>query len=331
MSEPLASIFLPAYNQIAYIDESIRSAVEQDYDNLEVLCGDDGSSDGTADRIREWAARHPGRVVPILGPHVGMTGNCNRIFAHVSGKYVFGHAGDDIFLPGKVRSQVDWFEEDERRVMCGHAAEAFDASTGKTLYITTDARPMVRGWGAKRYLEEFGLFPDISTAIRRSAYPPNGYDERVGLVSVFKLNIDVLASGGEYGYVDGVLARYRVHPDSVTVQSRSDPEMHRNFVEGYLTALAITEANHPQLVASCRKARARLLFSEGRWRQVRHDDSGARRYFAAAARDNLSFGLKAAAAYALTYAPTPLRNAFERRRLELSQPLKGSEANDGRP
>jgi glycosyltransferase involved in cell wall biosynthesis len=314
MIEPLVSVNLPAYNQIAYIDEAISSAVEQDYDNLEIVCGDDGSTDGTADRIRDWAARHPGRVIPVLGPHVGMTGNCNRILPHLRGKYVFGHAGDDVFLPGKIRKQVDWLEEDDRRVMCGHAAEAFDAVTGKTLYVTTEHHRLHRGRGAQRYLEDFGLFPDISVAARRSAYPPNGFDERVGVVSVFKLTIDILASGGQYGYVDGVLARYRVHPDSVSVRSRSDPEMRRNFLEGYLTALAITEANHPQLVASCRKARARLLFSEGRWRQVRHDDSGARRYFAAAARDDFSFGWKAAVACALTYAPTPLRSAFERYR-----------------
>ena len=331
MIEPLVSVNLPCYNQIAYVDEAIRSAVEQDYDNLEIICGDDGSTDGTADRILEWAARYPSRVVPVLGPHVGMTGNCNRIFARIRGKYVFGHAGDDVFLPGKIRKQVEWFEEDERRVMCGHAAEVFDGITGKTLYVTTDHRRLHAGRGARRYIEDFGLFPDISTAMRRSAYPPNGLDERTGVVPVFKLNIDILAPGGEYGYVDGVLARYRVHPDSVTVRSRSDPEMRRSFLEGYLIALAITEVNHPQLVASCRKARARLLFSEGRWRQVRHDDSGARRYFAAAAHDDFfSFGLKAAAACALTYAPPPLRSAFERRRLELRRPLEGIQANDGR-
>ena len=303
LTGPPVSVHLVSYNQIGFIDEAVRSAVDQDYDNLEVVCCDDGSTDGTADRIREWAARYPGRVIPTLGPHVGMTANCNRLFQHARGKYIFCLAGDDLFLPGKVRKQVDWFEEDDRRVMCGHAAEAFDSATGRALFLTTRYRALRSGCGARRYLEDFGLFPDISTAIRRSAYPRNGYDERAGLVSVYKLNIDVLASGGEYGYVDGVLARYRVHPESVTVRSRSEPEMHRQFLEGYLTALAITEAGHPDLVASCRKARGRLLFSEGRWHQNRHADTAARRYFAAAARDNPACTFKAAAAYALTFLP----------------------------
>ncbi|HEV2718849.1 MAG TPA: glycosyltransferase family A protein [Thermoanaerobaculia bacterium] len=307
MTEPLVSVFLPAYNQVDYIDEAIRSAFEQDYDNLEIFCGDDGSTDGTADRIQEWASRHPGRVIAVLGPHVGITANCNRIFRRIRGKYVFGHAGDDVFLSGKIRRQVEWLEADERRVMCGHAAEAFDALTGKPLYLTTEHRRLHSGLGARRYIEDFGLFPDISVAARHSAYPPFGYDERAGVVSVFKLNIDILASGGEYGYIDGVLARYRVHPDSVSVRSKSDPEMHRQFLEGFLASLAITEANHPHLLASCRKARARLLFSEGRWHQDRGDAGAARRYFAAAARANPALAVKAAAGIAFTLAGDGVR------------------------
>jgi hypothetical protein len=89
--------------------------------------------------------------------------------------------------------------------------------------------------------------------------------------------------------------------------------VHRAFFEGYLTALAITEANHPHLVGACRRGRARLLFSEGRWHQVRHDDVAARRYFAAAARDYPALAWKAAAAVTLTYTPSVLRREFEKR------------------
>lgn len=315
MPQPSVTVHLVSYNQIAYIDEAMRSAVEQDYDNLEVVCCDDGSTDGTAERIQEWAERYPGRVVPVLGPHVGITANCNRMLPVARGEYIFHHAGDDVYLPGKVKKQVEWLEEDERRVMCGHAAEGFDAATGKLLYLTTDFRPLVRGRGAQWMIEHFGLFPEISVAVRRSAYPPGGYDERVGVVSAFKLNMDILANGGEYGYVDGVLARYRMHPHSLGRRSNSEPEMHRQFLEGYLTALAIIEANHPNLIASCRKLRARLLFTEGRWHQQRHELKAARHDFAAAARDNPTLVLKAAAAYALTLLPASISDRFAPRGL----------------
>jgi glycosyltransferase involved in cell wall biosynthesis len=328
MSEPLVSVFLPAFNQVAYVDEAIGSAVEQDYDNLEVLVGDDGSTDGTVDRILEWAARYPRRVFPVLGPHVGMTGNCNRIFARVRGKYIASHAGDDVFLPGKVKAQVEWLEADERRVVCGHAAEKMDAITGKT-YSTDDERPLTAGRGAKRLIEEFGLLPDISVMGRRSAYPSYGYDERVGLVSAFKLNIDILASGGEYGYVPGVLARYRVHAESITQRSRVDPEIHRQFLEGYLIALAVTEANYPELAATCRKTTARLLFSEGRWRQAAGQLDRARSYYLAAGRKHLAVAPKAVAGYALTRLPASWRRQFEairsRRRLAWGIQIDSSE------
>ena len=311
MSRPPVSVFLPAYNQVSFIDEAIRSAVDQDYDRLEVVCGDDGSTDGTADRIRDWALRHPGRVVPVLGPHVGITANCNRILQQCRGTYIVFHAGDDVYLPGKIRKQVEWLEEDERRVMCGHAAEAFDGVTGRALFVTTGSGALSNGRGAARYVERFGLFPDISVAARRSANPAGGYDERVGLVSCFKFYLDILASGGEYGYVEGVLARYRLHPGSISRRSENEPALRRAFLEGYLTALALTEANQPHLVSSCRKARAILLFSEGR-RHSRHgDEAAARRYFVAAAHDDLGHVWKAAAACALAACPEAFRRQVE--------------------
>jgi len=44
---PLVSVMIVTYNQERWVAETIRSAVDQDYDNLEVIVADDGSSDGT--------------------------------------------------------------------------------------------------------------------------------------------------------------------------------------------------------------------------------------------------------------------------------------------
>jgi glycosyltransferase involved in cell wall biosynthesis len=317
MTQPFTSIFLCSYNQVAYIDEAIRSAVQQDYENLEVVVGDDGSTDGTVDKILAWTERYPHRIVPVLGEHLGITGNCNRLLRACRGKFVIFHAGDDVLLPGRVKSQVEWFEQDDRRVLCGHDVEAFDSDTGQRLYVTSDSRRLRTGLGARRAIEEFGAVPDLSLAIRASALPPGGYDERVGIVSVFKLQVDVLAGGGEYGYVPGVLARYRVHRESLSRRSHTEPETHRAFFEGMLTALALTEGQHPDLVPTCKKARARLLFSEGRWHQGRGDAVSARSWFAAAASINPALALKAAAGIGFTYLPSALRRPVEALRQRL--------------
>ena len=269
MEQPLVSVFLPTYNHVEYIDEAIRSAVEQNYDRLEVVVGDDGSTDGTRDRVLDHARRWPGRVVSIVDqPHLGITGNCNRTLAACRGQYVVFHGGDDVFLPGKVEAQARWLDADGQRVMCGHAVELFDSRSGSTLGVTTGPGPLRGGQGAVAIIRDLGLFPGLSVAIRRSAIPPTGLDARIEVVSDWKLQIDSLAGGGRYGFVDGVYSRSRVHPASVSYRARREESMHNVVFEGFMLTLALVEIEWPALRRACFRARGRVLFNEARWHQI---------------------------------------------------------------
>jgi glycosyltransferase involved in cell wall biosynthesis len=314
VDEPLVSVFVPTYNHVAYIDEAIGSAVEQDYGNLQVVVGDDGSTDGTAEKVRAWATRYPQRVVALVGgPHLGITGNCNRALGACRGRYIAFHAGDDVFLPGKVRKQVEWLEADGSRVLCGHAVESFDWESGRTLDVSTRSMKLHTGRGARRLIERFGIFAGVSIMARASAIPPSGCDERIPVVSDFKLHIDILAGGGAYGYVDGVLARSRVHPQSISQRSRHDPEIHRQYFEGFALTLALVESAHPSLAGPCRRARGRLFFSEARWRQQHGEGRAARAYFRAALREDPGrLTAKALAGLLLTLGPEAAQRRFDR-------------------
>ena len=60
----LISLILPVYNVADYIDQCLESVVSQTYRNLEILLINDGSTDGSAEKCRQWAARDP-RIVFI--------------------------------------------------------------------------------------------------------------------------------------------------------------------------------------------------------------------------------------------------------------------------
>ena len=59
--EPVVSVVLPAYNAEAFIEDAIESLFPQTFEDWELLCVDDASSDNTAKLIAE-AAKHDDRV-----------------------------------------------------------------------------------------------------------------------------------------------------------------------------------------------------------------------------------------------------------------------------
>lgn len=305
-AKPLVSVFMPTFQHERYIGAAIASAAEQDYSNLEVIVSDDGSTDGTRDVISECVRKYGKRVVDVSGSHLGLVGNSNRAMRACRGEYIAMTSGDDLFLPGKITRQVEWMEESPRRIMCGHHIEAFQSETGEVLYNTRDTMQLRHGSGAQHYVANLSLFPGISTFIRASAVPATGYDERAGVVCDFKFLSDILATGGEYGFIEGVWARYRVHDQSVSQRSLREREIKQQYLEGFMASISLLEANYPELLGACRSARATLLFGEGRRRQRQGDARGARAYFAAAWRANPATrtALKSLAASILSYGST---------------------------
>ena len=57
-STPLVSVCVPTYNGMGHLEEALASIESQYYPNLEVVFSDDGSTDGTLERIREFAFLH---------------------------------------------------------------------------------------------------------------------------------------------------------------------------------------------------------------------------------------------------------------------------------
>lgn len=90
---------IPTYNQEAYLDDAIASAVKQigPFDH-EILISSDGSTDRTDDIVRSWQRRHPGLIRDVSPEaNLGISGNFKRLFSKSTGDYVAVLEGDDIW------------------------------------------------------------------------------------------------------------------------------------------------------------------------------------------------------------------------------------------
>lgn len=95
---PKVSIILPIYNVQEYLAEALDSVVGQTLQDLEIICVDDGSTDGSLDIIREYAAKDP-RIVVITGPNGGYGKAMNKGLDRATGEYVGIVEPDDYVDP----------------------------------------------------------------------------------------------------------------------------------------------------------------------------------------------------------------------------------------
>ena len=116
---PLISVMIGAYNAAPYLGEAIESVFAQDYEPIELIVVDDGSTDGTADVARGFAQVH------VIQQENGGNGAArNRAVENASGElYAFLDA-DDRFTPGKLTLQKAELDADPGLdIVFGHVRE----------------------------------------------------------------------------------------------------------------------------------------------------------------------------------------------------------------
>lgn len=113
MTQPLVSVIVPTHNGAPFIRECLDSALEQTYDELEVVVVDDCSTDATAEIVTAYAAQAPERV--RLFRSSSRQGPCrarNEAIAKARGSLIAWLDHDDVWLPTKIERQVARFEDE---------------------------------------------------------------------------------------------------------------------------------------------------------------------------------------------------------------------------
>lgn len=105
-------VLLSSYNGERYIIEQIESIMKQSYPNVTVLVRDDGSSDGTLEKIQQMKQFYPGRIQLIEGSNLGVVGSFFEllVMSDPSAEYYCFCDQDDVWFDHKVESAVSRLE-----------------------------------------------------------------------------------------------------------------------------------------------------------------------------------------------------------------------------
>jgi glycosyltransferase involved in cell wall biosynthesis len=110
---PLVSVIIPTYNRGWILQEAIDSVLDQDFSDFELIVVDDGSNDNT----REILGAYRDRITVLRQPNRGVSAARNLGINEAAGQLIAFLDSDDLWLPGKLSTQVGFFEDNADAVI----------------------------------------------------------------------------------------------------------------------------------------------------------------------------------------------------------------------
>ena len=212
---------MPAYNTEKFIGASIQSVVDQTYANWELLVVDDGSTDKTADIIRQHAARDS-RVKYLFQQNGRQAKARNLSIQHSQGTLIAFLDADDLWLPEKLERQLQALVATNADVVYSNGLIIYEPGT---LPGATDF-PIVAGTIEGRKMLDVLLLqnriPVQSVLVRMEAYRKAGpFDESPQFHGCedYEMWIRLAERGALFHGMSEKLIKYRRHPSGTTAQN----------------------------------------------------------------------------------------------------------------
>jgi len=206
---PILSVVLPCFNARETVASSIESILEQSFTDFEVLCFDDGSTDGSAEVVESYAGRDP-RIRLLRSEHVGIVEALRRTCSVARGRLIARMDADDVAHPERFSKQISYLERRPEAGLCGTQVRTVgeEIGTGRERYeawlnALTTHEEVVRD-----------LFVECPVAhptlmIRREVFEAvGGYEDR-GWAEDYDLLMRCFCAGVRMGNVSEPLLNWR--------------------------------------------------------------------------------------------------------------------------
>ena len=205
-AQPLISVVIPCFNREKLVTEAISSALEQPYNNLEVLVVDDGSTDGSWEAISAFGTR----IRAIKTENRGVSAARNRGIEAARGDFILFLDSDDRLEPGAILAYGHLSDADPLEIRIGHRRLIDEEGNP----IQDD--PKIAGFDRGRVLSAVDILsvwaPNWACLIPKSLLvAAGGYDEGISLGEDYDLNLRMLRCGARFRHIGDLTYQLRVH------------------------------------------------------------------------------------------------------------------------
>lgn len=211
MSTPAVSVAMIARNHEAFVAQAVESVMDQRTDfPVDLVVGDDASTDRTPEILAALADRHAGRIRLLpAAPRLGPAANYVRTLTACRARYVAVLEGDDYWTdPAKLQRQVDLLERRPDLAACFHPVRT----------VTEPPSGREKVYPPRRYRREVGLRTLLwrnvlnTNAVMYRNEPPMDLPEFVRSVLPADWPVHILqARRGPFGFLPETMGVYRRH------------------------------------------------------------------------------------------------------------------------
>lgn len=182
-NKPLVSFCILAYNQEKYIEEAVISALNQDYELMEIIISDDKSQDSTVKKVKQLCNGYSGShkiKINVNDKNLGIKEHCNKVLYELAeGDIILLAGGDDISLPDRTSKYVEFFNRYPNLMSISCKSKEVDEE-GRALDDSAEWDGTYTLFNINDYIEhrDFIIYSGDSRGLRREVidkFPPIKY------------------------------------------------------------------------------------------------------------------------------------------------------------
>ncbi|MHC4410701.1 MAG: glycosyltransferase family 2 protein [Planctomycetota bacterium] len=228
---PQVSVVLPVHNAAPYLEEAMASVLGQTFEGFELICADDGSTDGSGAILARFA-KEDSRVRLLQPGRIGLIATANLLRAEARTPLLARFDADDRMDPSRLECQLELLAARPEIDIVGSLVRHYPdeaVGEGTRRYEGWLNRLITHEQMRRDFLVELPL-PNPSAMFRVEVFDRVGGYVDDGLPEDYSFWLRALEAGFVFAKVDAVLHYWREHPARVT---RTHP---RYSVEAFLKA-----------------------------------------------------------------------------------------------
>lgn len=230
---PLVSILIPSYNQTKYLKETLESAINQTYPNIEIIIGDDSTNNDVKEFIKPYLDKYE-NITYFKNELDEMDyGYKNHVecFKRSKGEYINYLNHDDLFHPEKIEHMMKYFLQSPNLTLVTSARQPIDENGNKLDIVGAFARlfekdTLVSGYDISRFvvMNLINCIGEPTTALFKRRYIE---EEKYGCFNGIQFwgigdvaNWITLLQYGDLMYISETLSSFRIHSEQSTNMSK---------------------------------------------------------------------------------------------------------------